>query len=129
MAFACLASVCRIMVSFLICHNISSLWHAIDIDLLRRFAVPDGLKGFFGRIFCATALILSLFVVCRLLPSRTFAFGLGGLAIRFVSGQQQLAQGLEIAPQDAQTNVTLVSRLAAIPATLQAVAGLQGADR
>ena len=34
------------------------------------------------------------------LTGLTFAFGIGGLAIRGVLGQQQLAQGFEIAPHE-----------------------------
>src|ERR1700736_4846296 len=63
------------------------------------------------------------------LAGLALAFGLGGLAIRLFLGQQQLAQGLQVASQDAQAHVTLVTPFAPIAATLQTVAGLQGTDR
>src|SRR5689334_18497936 len=65
----------------------------------------------------------------RPLTRFTFAFGFRGLAIGSVSSQQQLAQGLKIAPQDAQGHVTFEAALAAIAAPFQTVARLQGADR
>src|SRR5262249_2404373 len=42
---------------------------------------------------------------------------------------QQLAQGLEIAPQDTQGYITFEAALAAVAAAFLTVAGLQGADR
>ena len=66
---------------------------------------------------------------CRLLTSVTLAFALGGLAIRSVLSQQQLAQGLEVAAQDAEGHVTFVATFATIATTLQAVASWQRADR
>ena len=67
--------------------------------------------------------------VAAALARDTLTFALGGLAIRLVAGDEQLAQSLEIAPQDAQGYVTLVAAHAAVPATLLAVAGLERAER
>ena len=62
------------------------------------------------------------------LTSFTFAFGFSGLAIGGLASQEQLAQGLKIAPQDAQSHVTLEAALAAVAASFQTVARLQGTD-
>src|SRR5438046_524236 len=56
-----------------------------------------------------------------LLTGGALALGLGCLAIRFVLGQQQLAQGLQVAAQDAQGHVTLVALFAAIARALQTI--------
>src|ERR1700730_4471963 len=63
------------------------------------------------------------------LLARFFSLGPGRLAIRFVLGQQQLAQYLQVAAQDPQTHVTLEALFALVAATLQTVPGLQGFDR
>src|SRR5262245_52436827 len=52
------------------------------------------------------------------------AFGLGGLASVIVLSQEQFAQDVQIAAQDAQANVTLVAPLALVATTLLAIAGL-----
>ena len=58
----------------------------------------------------------------------TLAFGVGRRAVRLVLGQRQFAQCLQIAPQRAQTYVTLEAASATVPTTLQTIARLQGAD-
>ena len=63
------------------------------------------------------------------LRGSALAFGLGGLTTCLVLGEQQLPQRLKIAPQDPQSHITPIAAFAAIAATLQTVAGLQGADR
>src|SRR5262249_57164242 len=55
-------------------------------------------------------------------------FRFSGLAIRSVLSQQQFAQGLQVAPQDTQSHVTLEAALTAVAASFQTVAGLQGTD-
>ena len=57
------------------------------------------------------------------------AFGLGSLASGIVLSQEQFAQDVQIATQDAQANVTLVAPLALVATTLLAIAGLEGTDR
>jgi hypothetical protein len=62
-------------------------------------------RGLFGRgsgssLVSEASGVASFRQACRPLTGVTLAFAFGGLAIRGVLSQQQLAQGLEIAPQD-----------------------------
>src|SRR4051812_38829201 len=52
------------------------------------------------------------------------AFGLGCLAGGIVLSQEELAQHVQIAAQDAQPHVPLVAPLALVATTLLAIAGL-----
>ena len=66
----------------------------------------------------------------RLVASAGFlALGLRRLAIGFVLGQQELAEHLQVAAQNAQTDVTLEAPFALVTAMLLTVAALQGVDR
>ena len=71
---------------------------------------------------------MPLFVTAKRPLTGLLAFGFGGRAIGRVSSQQQLAQGLEIASQDAQGHVTFEAALTAVAAAFLTVARLQGAD-
>src|ERR1022692_5217954 len=80
-----------------------------------------------GRFFFAAAFAKR--VVVPPLSGLLLAFGLRRLASGVLLSQQQLAQYLQVAAQDAQAHVAFVAAFAFVAAALLAVATLQGADR
>ena len=94
----------------------------LTIDLRGCFFVPPGPERLAQRSLKRSpppGLVAPVRCRCLdLLTGLVLTFRLGGLAIRLVLGQQELAQGLQIPPQDAQGYITLVTGLAAIATTL-----------